>query len=80
MKKYVKPELFYERYELSQHIADCAVEWVANTDPLNCIANLDPAQIGVSGTVFVQNNTVCTSTDETYCITNGSGSSLTFVS
>lgn len=26
MKKYVKPELFYERYELSQHIADCAWE------------------------------------------------------
>lgn len=27
MKKYVKPELFYERYELSQHIADCAWEY-----------------------------------------------------
>lgn len=26
MKKYVKPELFYEHYELSQHIADCAWE------------------------------------------------------
>lgn len=26
MKKYVKPELFYERYELSQHIADCGWE------------------------------------------------------
>ena len=26
MKNYVKPELFYERYELSQHIADCAWE------------------------------------------------------
>lgn len=24
MKKYVKPELFYEHFELSQHIADCA--------------------------------------------------------
>lgn len=23
MKKYVKPELFYERYELSTHIASC---------------------------------------------------------
>lgn len=23
MKKYVKPELFFERYELSQHIANC---------------------------------------------------------
>ena len=26
MKAYVKPELFYERYELSKHIADCAWE------------------------------------------------------
>lgn len=24
MKAYVKPELFYERYELSQHVAACA--------------------------------------------------------
>lgn len=26
MKKYIKPELFYERYELSQHIANCQWE------------------------------------------------------
>lgn len=26
MKKYVKPELFYERYELNQHIAACAYD------------------------------------------------------
>ena len=26
MKKYVKPELFYERFELTQTIADCAWE------------------------------------------------------
>ena len=23
MKKYVKPEIYYENFELSQHIADC---------------------------------------------------------
>lgn len=28
MKKYVKPELFFERYELSQHIAAC--DWDLN--------------------------------------------------
>ena len=28
MKKYVKPELFYEYYELSQHIADCNFEYI----------------------------------------------------
>jgi len=26
MKKYVKPELIYERYELAQHIAACAFD------------------------------------------------------
>ena len=29
MKKYVKPELFFERYELSQHIAACT--WDLNS-------------------------------------------------
>ena len=37
MKKYVKPELFYERYELSQHIADCAWEMDHN-DNNSCVA------------------------------------------
>lgn len=30
MKKYVKPELFFENYELSQHIAACA--WDLNLE------------------------------------------------
>ena len=41
MKKYVKPELFYERYELTQHIADCA--WELNSgDKSSCFAQADP--------------------------------------
>lgn len=35
MKKYVKPELFYERYELSTHVAACNMESVS-TDENNC--------------------------------------------
>lgn len=27
MKKYVKPELFYENYELTQYIASCGATW-----------------------------------------------------
>lgn len=27
MKKYVKPELFYENYELSQYVASCVAKW-----------------------------------------------------
>lgn len=37
MKKYVKPELFYENYELSQHIAAC--HWDLNSaDRGSCTA------------------------------------------
>ena len=38
MKKYIKPELFYERYELAQHIADCDWELV-HPDMNTCIAH-----------------------------------------
>ena len=41
MKKYVKPELFYEHFELSQHIADCAWE-LQYADKYSCVANGDP--------------------------------------
>lgn len=41
MKKYVKPELFYEHYELSQHIADCAWE-LTNSTEQTCAAVADP--------------------------------------
>ena len=40
MKKYVKPELFYERFELSQHIADCAWE-LTQGDENTCSAKPD---------------------------------------
>lgn len=41
MKKYVKPELFYEKFELTQHIADCA--WELNSpDKDSCEALADP--------------------------------------
>lgn len=43
MKKYVKPELFFERYELSQHIAACTWDLnSANEDTCNFKA--DPSQ------------------------------------
>lgn len=59
MKKYVKPELFYEQFELSQHIADCAWEWKNNTDETRgCYADADPDKIiqifpGAKYTLFV---------------------------
>lgn len=53
MKKYVKPELFYEHYELSQHIADCNFEYThAEND---CAAQGD-AEDGL-GNLLVFNTT-----------------------
>lgn len=69
MKEYVKPELYYESFELSQHIAGCYLE-LKNLDVNNCAA---------SGTVgkytldswFVPNVTSgCTVEPEGYCYTN----------
>lgn len=36
MKKYVKPELFYEHFELSTHIANCILEPHTNSEPVTC--------------------------------------------
>lgn len=46
MKKYVKPELFYERFELSQHIADCDWE-LTNSTKDTCSAEADETLSGM---------------------------------
>lgn len=75
MKKYVKPELFYERFELSQHIADCA--WELNSaDKHACAAYADP-NWGFEDTIFMD-LVMCTILEadakdiiEGYCYMNG---------
>ena len=58
MKKYVKPELFYEQFELSKHIADCAWE-LALGDEKVCCATPDSAKIPVSENLFMSENNGC---------------------
>ncbi|MBQ7801719.1 MAG: hypothetical protein IJ375_05290 [Oscillospiraceae bacterium] len=74
MKKYVKPELFYERFELSQHIADCAWELQLASKEA-CIAQGDPEMgMGSLGTLFTTLQSCYNKTDEgyqAYCYTNG---------
>lgn len=77
MKEYVKPELYYESFELSQHIAGCYLK-LESADINNCISVLE----GV-GTLFVQNRTACdvpVANPDMYCYTNGSGAYNTFQS
>lgn len=83
MKKYVKPELFYERYELSQHIADCAFE-LNQGDVSTCSAVMDldfSVTNGIpTGVKYFAGASDCQVTPQIYCYTNGAPSVATFVS
>lgn len=58
MKKYVKPELFYEHYELSQHIADCA--WELTTSGMSsCSAQADPVYLPGLSNLFLSAAVSC---------------------
>lgn len=79
MKPYVKPELYYESFELAQHIAGCSLI-PQTTDPKNC------TYTGVIGdtdaTWFISGSDICSSdgavgTDD-YCYTS-SQSNLTII-
>ena len=84
MKKYVKPELFYESFELSQHIAGCnltintadAFGEKAATDILSCTASGYVEGIH-STSWFMEANGSCSPVMEVYCYTNGSITSAT---
>lgn len=76
MKKYVKPEIFFESYELSQHIAACGYDMTNSKSVVECSATSDPTVGNVDlGDlhVFVDGNDLCTVQTEIYCYTNGAG-------
>lgn len=54
MKKYVKPELIYERYELSQNIAACAWDMNNTQQELSCVGTADETIFGfpMTGKLF----------------------------
>ncbi len=71
MKKYVKPELFFESYELSQSIAACG--WDMNQgDPTTCTAAGDPSFGNPDILVFTESN--CELVLDRYCYENGAES------
>lgn len=90
MKKYVKPELFYEHYELSQHIADCAWEWVNLTNEAICAAEPDEVKNPVwtpgfdkADYMLFSNNQVCTFLSDwytDYCYQSGAAHANLFKS
>lgn len=66
MKKYVKPELFYEKFELSQHIASC---WIQLNHTEDCNEIKDGAELYASGTVVIGND-CAEPLPENYCYFN----------
>lgn len=74
MKAYVKPELFVESYELSQHIATCGID--VNASSKEECARLDEEFWPGSGGTKVFNSEcadggIDIATMEVYCYTNG---------
>lgn len=75
MKKYVKPELILEHYELSNTIAACAFD-LTLSDSSSCTATGSSAD-GMGGVVLFLNKEMGCLHDpkifEFYCYQNGSG-------
>lgn len=66
MKKYVKPELFYEQFTLTQTIADCMWELTGVSEYV-CTAQGDE-KYGLGGRVLFTEDRRCT--DYEYCYMN----------
>lgn len=74
MKAYVKPELFYERYELSQHVAACAWDRIATEGVCGFKGNaIGDQEFPVPGIVIIDGDTPgCEwKDDQVYCYTGG---------
>jgi len=74
MKKYVKPELYYEDFTLSQHVAACGVD-VNQQDQFLCDAILDKAFWYDDGGLQLFGETKTCKLDvkdfDVYCYTSG---------
>ena len=74
MKKYVKPELFFERYELSQHIAACDYDSNHTMDNESCQFTGTNKDFNVEMTIFLPGSN-CSVEVNSYCYHNASSSS-----
>ena len=73
MKVYVKPELYYESFELSQNVATCDYQLSSN-DKNSCKIITDRYENdGGNWTGGFSNTKVCDFEYEVYCYTDGSG-------
>lgn len=78
MKSYVKPDLFYESFELSENIAACAWDMTSQT-PETCAA-IGDTDFGIGDyAIFTAGVTGCVITDyQGYCYQPGASNSNIF--
>lgn len=74
MKKYVKPELAFESFEMSQQIAECTFDSKGNqNDVMTCgFTGVNPTT-GKLETLFLEATEACASDAEYYCYHGSSG-------
>lgn len=79
MKTYVKPELFFESFELAQHIAGCSLTMNNSVIPENCSASgtIYGVPLPEGESWFLSRTGSCTAEVEAYCYTNGTMSVAT---
>ena len=76
MKKYVKPELVYESFELSQQIAACDYDSNNTANDIGCQFTGNNPTTGATMTIFLEATTLCTVKAEAYCEHTGTGASF----
>lgn len=73
-KKYVKPELLFESFELSQQIAACEFDSRNTADDIyKCSFTGNNPVNGAQINIFLEVSTMCTTKAESYCYHNGTG-------
>lgn len=74
-KNYVKPELFYESFVLSQHIAGCRLTINNDLQDVNNCTASGTIDLGFGGNThsawFTSTNANCEMLSDAYCYTNG---------
>lgn len=72
MKKYVKPDLYFESFQLTQHIAACGYDFNStHSTPEVCSFDGDVNMGNIEGRYFLQGTDGCVMQVERYCYTNG---------
>ena len=84
MKPYVKPELYFESFELAQHIAACAWDMKNNNDGNSCTAEWDTSFGGGPIGESIFNHAACTiqesANEGIICYTSGTDTQKVFAS